>query len=216
MVGLFALPTLVLMLLMASTPTIHVKPSAPFSSFSPNDTAMVLLSDIDPSIILDVKYATKDNFTGQVLYPASKVYFRRIVAQKLAEVQRFLQQSGHSLKVFDGYRPLSIQKKMWEIVPDERYVADPRKGSRHNRGAAVDLTIVRLADGTELDMGTPYDDFTEKSHTQYAALPEEALSNRRLLSTTMQQFDFLPFKTEWWHFDYKEWNQFAILDIPIE
>lgn len=179
-------------------------------------TAMVLLSDIDPTIILDVRYATENNFTGQVLYPVAKVYVQRVVAERLADVQSHLRQEGCALKVFDGYRPLSIQKKMWEIVPDERYVADPRKGSRHNRGAAVDVTIVRAADGVELDMGTPYDDFSEKSHTRYSDLPVEILRNRQLLADTMKRFDFLPFETEWWHFDYKEWGRFDILDIPIE
>lgn len=177
---------------------------------------MVLLSDIAPSIVLDIRYATANNFTGMVLYPVAKVYLQDIVAHKLAEAQYELLCNGYSLKVFDGYRPLSIQKKMWDIVPDERYVADPRKGSRHNRGAAVDVTLIYADTGTELDMGTPFDDFSAKSHADYSDLPAEIVRNRKLLSLTMQRFDFLPFPTEWWHFDYCEWQRFPVLDLPIE
>lgn len=191
---------------------ISIKPATP----TPEDTTLVLLSDIDSSIILDVRYATTDNFTGQVLYPAARVYLRRIVARRLAEAQKYLARFGYSLKVFDGYRPLSVQKKMWEIVPDERYVANPRTGSRHNRGAAVDVTIVNTADGSELDMGTQYDDFTEKAHRDYADLPDKVKQNRALLADVMQRFGFSTFETEWWHFDFKGWDRFPILDIPIE
>lgn len=195
-----------------------VYPQTSLSSveFQSDDTTLVLLSEVDSSILLDVKYATTDNFTGQILYPVAKVYLRNIVAQRLAAVQQYLSQRGYSLKVFDGYRPLSVQKKMWAVVPDERYVADPRKGSRHNRGAAVDVTLVHKADGSELDMGTPYDDFTDKAHTDYHNLSDQVLKNRALLADVMQQFGFLSFKTEWWHFDFKGWEQFPILDIPIE
>jgi D-alanyl-D-alanine dipeptidase len=184
--------------------------------FRADDTDLVLLSDIAPSIQLDVRYATTNNFTGQILYPVAKVYVRRIVARRLAEAQQSFVQSGYSLKLFDGYRPLSVQRKMWAIVPDERYVANPDKGSRHNRAAAVDVSLVRISDGSELDMGTPYDDFTEKAHITYTDLPEHVRKNRALLSDIMQQSGFLPFATEWWHFDFKDWAHFPILDIPIE
>jgi len=119
------------------------------------------------------------------------------------------------LKVYDGYRPLSVQKKMWAIMPDERYVANPAKGSRHNRGCAVDLTLVDSL-GNELDMGTPYDDFTEKSHIDYKNLPPEVLRNRRILQEAMTKFNFILMRTEWWHFDYKGWEKYPILDIPIK
>lgn len=194
----------------------HTQTSLSSVEFQPDDTTLVLLSEVDSSILLDVKYATTDNFTGQVLYPAAKVYLRNIVAQRLAEAQQYLSRLGYSLKVFDGYRPLSVQKKMWEVVPDERYVADPRKGSRHNRGAAVDVTLVHIADGSELDMGTSYDDFTDKAHTNSHNLSDQVRKNRTLLADVMQKFGFLPFKTEWWHFDFEGWDRFPILDIPIE
>lgn len=184
--------------------------------FTPQDTALVLLTDSVPSILVDVRYATPNNFTGKVLYTTPKVYVRAIVAHHLAQVQHTLAQQGYALKVFDGYRPLSVQKIMWALVPDERYVANPAKGSRHNRGAAVDVTIVQQSDSTELDMGTAYDSFTEQAHATYKQLPPHVLHNRKLLADTMQQHGFLPFATEWWHFDFYAWEQFPILDIPIE
>lgn len=106
-------------------------------------------------------------------------------------------------------------KRMWEIMPDERYVANPSKGSRHNRGCAVDLTLIDSL-GNELDMGTSYDDFTEKSHIDYQDLPPKVLQNRKLLRETMMKFGFVPMRTEWWHFDYKDWKKYPILDIDIE
>ncbi len=119
------------------------------------------------------------------------------------------------IKIFDGYRPLSVQKKMWEIFPDDRYVANPAKGSRHNRGAAVDITIIDSL-GVQLNMGTEYDNFTEKAHPGYTNFPENVLNNRKLLSKTMRKFGFHPITTEWWHFDYNGWKRFSILDIKIK
>jgi D-alanyl-D-alanine dipeptidase len=116
-----------------------------------------------PGVVLDIRYATTNNFTGQQLYPFAGCYLRRAAAEKLAAVQAELQPLGYGLKIYDGYRPLSVQRKMWEVFPQPGYVADPKKGSRHNRGAAVDVTLIRLSDGTELPMPTPYDDFTEKT-----------------------------------------------------
>lgn len=178
--------------------------------------SLVLLKDIDSTIITDVKYATKENFTGKVLYSTDKVYLRRVVAEALAQVNQFLKKNyALRLKVFDGYRPLSVQKKMWEIYPDERYVADPAKGSRHNRGAAVDLTLVD-ATGKEIDMGTPYDDFTEKAHIDYKKLSRNVLDYRKILRTTMERFGFTVMSTEWWHFNFKGWEKFPIMDVEIK
>lgn len=203
-------------LLCCMATTLSAQQASSAAAFTPQDTALVLLTDSVPSILVDVRYATTDNFTGKILYPTAKVYVRAIVAHHLAQVQHTLAQHGYALKVFDGYRPLSVQKTMWALVPDERYVANPAKGSRHNRGAAVDVTIVRLSDGTELDMGTPYDSFTERAHADYQHLPQRVLDNRKLLADTMKQHGFLPFATEWWHFDFYGWEHFPILDIPIQ
>jgi D-alanyl-D-alanine dipeptidase len=125
--------------------------------------------------------------------------------------------SNHNfrIKVFDAYRPLSVQKQMWEILPDDRYVANPATGSRHNRGAAVDLTIVD-SEGNEIDMGTEYDNFTEVAHPDYKNLPKEVLENRELLQKTMMKYGFKPITTEWWHFDFEGWKNYSILDFEIE
>ncbi|MDP2036727.1 MAG: M15 family metallopeptidase [Ignavibacteria bacterium] len=183
--------------------------------FAQEDTLIVPLKSIDSTIVQDVRYATADNFTKQVLYPSAKVFLRRIAAENLAKANDFLK-SNHKLriKIYDGFRPLFVQKIMWQILPDDRFVADPAKGSRHNRGAAVDITLID-AGGTELDMGTPYDDFTERASFASKDVSEKAYSNRKLLRETMIQFGFVPMETEWWHFDFKDWNKFGILDTGI-
>lgn len=185
-------------------------------AFAQSDTTIVLLKDIDSTIVSDVRYATTNNFTGKVLYPTANVYLRHVVAEKLSRVQRALiNKYKLRLKVFDGYRPLSVQKKLWEIMPDDRYVANPKNGSRHNRGAAVDLTLIDSL-GNELDMGTPYDDFTEKAHRDYKDLSPEAARNRKILEDAMIAEGFEPLNSEWWHYDYSGWRKYSILDVEIK
>lgn len=181
-------------------------------AFAQSDTSLVFLGKIDSTIATDVRYATKNNFTHRVLYPSAKVYLRKVVAEHLKMVNDYVKQKYNlRLKVFDGYRPLSVQKKMWKIVPDSRYVANPKNGSRHNRGAAVDLTLIDST-GKELDMGTGFDNFTEKAHYNYSGLTEEQKKNRKILRDAMIKFGFEPLETEWWHFDYHGWKKFHILD----
>jgi zinc D-Ala-D-Ala dipeptidase len=177
-----------------------------------SDTSIVPLDLIDPAIVQDVHYATTNNFTGKILYPSAKVFLRKIVADHLSQANQFLK-SNHNLriKIFDGFRPLFVQKLMWEILPDERYVADPSKGSKHNRGAAVDITLVD-SDGNELEMGTPYDDFTERASFSAHDVSDLTKTNRKLLRNVMHQFGFFPMETEWWHFDFNGWEKFSILD----
>lgn len=175
------------------------------------------LADIrqaSPHIRLDIRYATENNFTRHKVYGEAVCLLRPGVARRLDAVQRDLETRGLGLKVYDCYRPLSVQKKFWELVPDERYVANPAQGSRHNRGAAVDLTLVDRH-GRELPMPTPYDDFTEKAHRDYMNLPAEAIRNRRILQEAMQRHGFLPLPTEWWHFDAPDWQSYPVLDIPF-
>jgi D-alanyl-D-alanine dipeptidase len=205
------------------------RPQLLFGSFSAVGLALILagcsttkkpaeLVDVQkaiPGIVLDIRYATTNNFTGQQLYPFSKCYLRRAAATKLRAAQAELAAMGYGLKIFDGYRPLSVQWKMWEIYPHPGYVADPRKGSRHNRGAAVDVTLIRLADGAELLMPTPYDDFTEKAHRDFMDLPAEAIRNRELLEQVLTKHGFVGLKTEWWHFDDKDWRKYSILNLDV-
>lgn len=177
----------------------------------PRDTVLVRIHDVVPDLLTDVRYATPNNFTKRVLYTSDTLYGRRVMADKLALAQRSARAHGLQLKVFDAYRPLSIQRLMWSIVPDERYVANPAKGSRHNRGCALDLTLCDST-GVELEMGTGYDEFTERAAATYTDLPEHVRANRRLLEQIMNDagFDVLP--TEWWHYDLRGWEQYAILN----
>ena len=177
----------------------------------PRDTVLVRIHSVVPDLLTDVRYATSNNFTGRILYDSDTLFARAFVVERLAHAQRIARGRGLQLKVFDAYRPLSVQKLMWSIVPDERYVADPMKGSRHNRGCAVDVTLCDM-DGVELEMGTTYDEFTPRSAATYTDLPPAQLQHRRLLEQIMNEagFDVLP--TEWWHFDARGWEGFAILD----
>ena len=182
----------------------------PFET-EPADTVRVRLHDVIPDLMTDVRYATAENFTGQVLYASDTLRARSFAVEGLQRAQEEARRRGLQLKVFDAYRPWSVQKLMWSIVPDERYVADPAKGSRHNRGCAFDLTLCD-ANGNELEMGTGYDAFVPEAAATYSALPSEVLANRRLLQEIMDHagFDVLP--TEWWHFDARGWEQYALLD----
>lgn len=180
------------------------------------DLKLVNLRDLDSTFLFDVKYATTNNFTGQKLYKSNKVYLVKEAAESLVKAHQYIKRKyNYRFKIFDGYRPLSVQKIMWEIMPDKRYVAHPSKGSKHNRGCAVDLTLVDSL-GNELDMGTPYDDFSKKSHIDYKNLPKKVLRNREILREAMTLFNFIPNRTEWWHYDYKDWRKYPILDIEIE
>ena len=173
---------------------------------------MVELTNVIPSLQLDIKYATTNNFTHAVLYPNPKArcYTRKAVAERLANVQSELGEQGLGLRVFDAFRPASAQRTMWALVPDERYVANPAKGSRHNRGAAVDLTLVD-AQGRELLMPTPFDSFSPKAHRDCVDLPAEALRNRQLLQAVMERHGFIGLPTEWWHFDATNWQTYPLI-----
>jgi D-alanyl-D-alanine dipeptidase len=172
---------------------------------------LVDLPKVHAGVRLDIRYATTNNFTGKKVYDKAECRLRRPVAEKLAEVQRELEREGLGLKVWDCYRPISVQKKFWELVPDERYVANPAKGSRHNRGAAVDLTLVDR-NGRELPMPTGYDDFSERAHRDFRELPADAIRNRERLERVMVKHGFVPFQTEWWHFDFAGWEKYPLIE----
>lgn len=185
------------------------------SSYAHKHDDLVDVMHSNPTFMLDIRYATSNNFTGQTIYTSARCFLRRSVAERLDAVQRELASLGLGLKIWDGYRPLSAQWKLWNIVPDERYVSDPRKGGRHTRGTAVDCTLVDLKTGTELSMPTEFDDFTEKAHCDYMQCSEEQIKNRTLLKSVMEKHGFTGLATEWWHFDAEEWKQFEPLDIDI-
>lgn len=186
------------------------------SSNPSNIHDLVLLREVDPAIAFDVRYATTNNFTGRVLYDCGEVYLSRRAAERLKRVSERLRPLGLRLKVYDGYRPLSVQKKLWAIVPDENYVANPAKGSRHNRGCSVDLTLIDER-GEELEMPTPYDDFSERAHIDSLDVSREAMANHFILMKAMTAEGYIPLRTEWWHFDAPGWEQHPILDVdPCE
>lgn len=194
--------------------TIFLFSSVSFTQSKNTSHEIVDIQSIDSTIILDIRYATSNNFTKTILYPVAKAKLRKAAAESLAVVQRELKSKKLGLKVYDAYRPLSIQRKLWEVVPDENFVANPKKGSKHNRGAAVDLTIIDSL-GNELEMPTGYDDFTEKAAHEYMGISETAKRNRALLKDVMIRHGFLPIRSEWWHYDFQGWEQFDIMDEPL-
>lgn len=179
---------------------------------------MVELKSIIPAIVYDLRYATANNFMQRLMYPAgtNSAFMRFPAANALLKVQKGLNQAGLGLKIFDAYRPYSVTVKFWELVKDERYVANPSKGSGHNRGIAVDLTIINLATGDELNMGTGFDNFTDTAHHTFTWLPEEILQNREFLKSTMQQCGFKAYSEEWWHYSWPDAAKFEILDIEFK
>jgi len=176
---------------------------------------LVDIAQVDPRIVVDIKYATADNFMGRPLYPVNRCLLRESVAARLKQVQDDLVAQGYGLKIHDGYRPLSVQKLMWEVMPDERFVADPAKGSRHNRGAAVDVTLVD-ASGRELPMPSAYDEFSERAHRAYAGGSEATRRNRDLLIRAMQRRGFTVLESEWWHFDAPGWKHYPVMDVGLD
>jgi D-alanyl-D-alanine dipeptidase len=177
---------------------------------------MMELRSILPAIVYDLKYATENNFTHRKLYKTGAQTFLRLpVARALQKVQNDLNAKGYALKIFDAYRPYTVTEKMWDLIHDERYVADPSKGSGHNRGLAVDLTIINLKDGNELNMGTGFDNFTDTAHHTFKNLPEDILQNRRLLKEIMEKYGFKALETEWWHYSWPNDRNYEVLDIDF-
>lgn len=174
---------------------------------------LVDVRSVAPDVAVEMRYAGSDNFTGRVIYDCSRCFLRPETAAKVARAEGELLQRGLSLKMWDCYRPLAAQRLLWSIVPDPRFVADTRKGSRHNRGNAVDVTLVDSA-GRELEMPTKFDDFSPKAAHGETRLPARVLENRRLLVETMERAGFRPLSTEWWHYDDAD-STGDILDVPF-
>lgn len=185
-------------------------------SFRKND--LVEIVDLDTTIKLNIHYATTENFTGVQVYKEARAFMQRPAATALVEVSKALKPLGYGLMVYDGYRPWSITQYFWDVTPDEnkKFVADPQKGSVHNRGCAVDLTLYKLDTGEEVDMPSGYDEMTERSYPNYEGCTPQQKENRELLKTFMQQHGFKVYPYEWWHFDYKDTEHYGITDIPFE
>ena len=170
----------------------------------PADGDFVKVTAYIPDIVVDLRYATQNNFTQQVIYDFEDVWLRYGTVKKLMAIQDELREDGLGLKIWDGFRPPAAQFKLWEICPDPTYVSNPNKGfSSHSRGNTVDVTLVR-ADGTELTMPTGFDDFSKLADRDYSDCTEEAANNASLLENLMQEYGFKPYSGEWWHFTDRE------------
>ena len=176
---------------------------------------LVNVRDIDPTIIVELRYATESNFTEQILYPFELCLLRKSTAKKLAAVQAEVREDGYRLKIWDAYRPLGVQEKLWEVVSDPVYVANPAQGSNHNRGAAVDVTLVDK-DGKELVMPTGFDGFSEQASRNYSNIPEEAEKNMNYLTEAMIRNGFTPIQSEWWHYNDENIQDYDLLDVSFE
>lgn len=162
-------------------------------------TKWLELNRLDSSILLDIRYATDNNFVGEKMYDCGRCFLRPEAALALVKAQDYLKEKGYGLLVYDCYRPRPFQQRLWDKVPDARYVTPPSKGSMHNRGLAIDLTLLK-EDGSVVNMGTDYDYFGERAYQTYKDLPEDVLAHRSLLNEAMAKVGFQPIRTEWWHF----------------
>lgn len=160
------------------------------------------LKDLSNDFVYDIKYATADNFLGQAVYDCPECYLRKETALALIKANKVFKDKGYRILIYDCYRPLDVQKKMWAILPGTHYVANPKRGSKHNRGAAVDLTLIDK-NGKIVDMGTAFDYFGKEAHHTYTNLPKEVLDNRKLLRETMNEANFKHIYSEWWHYEYR-------------
>ena len=177
---------------------------------------LVNLQKVIPDIKLDIRYATKNNFLGEQIYKSAFAFLRLPAALSLKKVQKELKKLGLGIKVFDAYRPYSATVKFYNTVKDTVYVASARTGSRHNRGCAIDLTLIYLKTGKALDMPTGFDSFSEKAHSDYLNLPANEIKNRDLLIGVMAKHGFNNYSGEWWHYDFKNWEKFDLMDISFE
>jgi D-alanyl-D-alanine dipeptidase len=193
------------------------KPEAYLRSVKADSQMLLLdLRQTVPGIVLDIRYATDDNFTHRSVYPAARAFARLRVARALADVQAELEGMGMGLKVFDAYRPYQQTLLFWDIIHDTAYVASPSTGSRHNRGCAVDVSLVNRKTGIELQMPTPFDSFSPAASPGFVDVPAEAKRNRQLLIDIMSKHGFTVYPSEWWHFDFRGWKNYGLMDISFE
>ena len=178
------------------------------------DSSFVKLSMLDTNFSYDMKYATTDNFLKEKVYPCDDCWLRFETAKKVIRANEILRERGLHIHFFDCYRPLSVQKKMWKLFPDKRYVADPNLGSNHNRGTAVDITIADSL-GNILDMGTDFDHFGRKAHYAYKKLPDTVINNRVLLRKVMEEAGFWGITSEWWHFNLNKSYRYGVSDFEV-
>jgi D-alanyl-D-alanine dipeptidase len=194
----------------AATPPVETQ------SFRPSD--LVELVALDSTIRLDIRYAGTRNFLGAPFYAEARAFLQRPAAEAVARAHRNLAGHGLGLLIHDAYRPWSVTKMFWDATPpaQREFVADPARGSRHNRGAAVDLTLVELSSGEPVEMPGGYDEFSRRSYPNYPGGSSRQRWHRDLLRRTMEAEGFTVYETEWWHFDWKDWREYSIGNVPFE
>lgn len=208
-------PWLVALALLPAPACAAAGPPKEPGAFRPAD--LVEPAAMDPTVRLDVRYATANNFLGRPVYAEARALLQREAAEALLRAHRALREKGYGLLLFDAYRPWSVTKLFWDLTPKAKraFVANPRTGSKHNRGTAVDLTLYDLATGREVEMPSAYDDFSERAHPGYAGGAAEARERRDLLRAAMEGEGFTVEPNEWWHFNWKDWRSYPILDVPF-
>jgi len=179
---------------------------------------LVELIKLDSTFKLDIRYATANNFVGKPVYKEARAFLQRPAAEALVAVNKEFKPLGYKLLIFDGYRPWRITKLFWDVTPQDKkkFVANPKNGSRHNRGCAIDLSLYNIATGKEVKMTGEYDEMTERSYPNYKGGTAEQRQMRDLLQSKMEAHGFTVYEYEWWHFDYKDWHKYHIEDIPFK
>ncbi|MCI0422414.1 MAG: M15 family metallopeptidase [Acidobacteria bacterium] len=179
---------------------------------------LVELITLDATLRLDIRYATSNNLVGRPVYDEARAFLQRPAAEALVRANQALKKQGYGLLIFDGYRPWSVTKIFWEVTPPEKrqFVANPALGSKHNHGCAVDVSLYNLKTGREVSMPSAYDEMTERAHPTYGGGTRDQRAARDLLRKAMEEQGFAVYPIEWWHFDYKDWRQYPILNIPFD
>jgi len=199
----------------ASVEDVPLHPPAESGDFLP--TELVDLAVADPRLVLDIRYATNNNFTGQKVYTEARAFLQRAAISALIRAHDRLRAQGLGLVIFDGYRPWSVTRMFWILTPLEQreFVADPRNGSRHNRGCSLDVTLIDLSTGRYLEMPTEFDEFTSRAYHSYDVCSAESARNRSILREAMESEGFGINPSEWWHYDYPDWARYQILDLSF-
>jgi D-alanyl-D-alanine dipeptidase len=180
------------------------------------DKSLIDIKKAIPDITLDIRYATTNNFMKEVMYPEARAFARKPVVAQLKKIQAELRKQGYGLKIYDAYRPYAITQAFYKKASNKNFVADPAKGSKHNRGCAVDLTLIDYRSKKEISMPTPYDSFSPAAAANYKNLSSQVIRNREFLIKTMHAHGFRVLSNEWWHYDFIGWQNYELLDIPFK
>lgn len=178
---------------------------------------LVELTQLDPTLALDIRYAREDNFVGKAVYDEARAFLQRPAAEAVVRAHRRVREEGFGIVIYDGYRPWSVTKLFWDVTtPEQRiFVADPNPGSKHNRGCAVDLSLVDPETGEQVEMPSGFDEFTERAFADYPDPDATRRERRRVLRDAMESEGFTVNPNEWWHYDYEDWQDYEVLDVPF-